>query len=111
MVKPCAFPFQIFIDQPLSEPSAPCSSTAKIQRLITIIIIRRGTIIVYFVIAQISHYTTTFPLLCYLHINNSANLKANSAFLQSILFGELIEQSVPLMYNQPVRTDLPENSI
>lgn len=42
----------------------------------------------------------------YLHITRPVNLKANSAFLQPILFGEVAELSVHFMHNYPQRTDL-----
>lgn len=53
-----------------------------------------------FATAQVSH-----SLSFYLHITHPGNLKANSAFLQPILFGEVIELSVPFMHNHPQRTD------
>jgi len=56
--------------------------------------------------AQASHYNTMCSLPFYLHITHLVKLKTNSAFLQPILFGEVIELFVPFMYSHPQRTDL-----
>lgn len=58
----------------------------------------------YFAMAQASDSNTTHSLQFYLCITSPMNLKANSAFSQPILFGEVTELSVPFMHNQPQRT-------
>lgn len=58
----------------------------------------------YFAMAQASHSGTMHSLPFYLCITPSMNLEANSAFSQSILFGEVTELSVSFMHNQPQRT-------